>query len=136
MIIGFTYTATAGHTATLSVPDGNHAMVDAARWIDGLLLGPIATAIAVVAMALLGFAMLMGRIDIRRGLSVFLGCFLLFGARGIAEGLRSVSADEGTLPMVAGPPPPPIYPNAPTTHGNNSNAFDPYAGAGVIRPVE
>jgi len=135
MIIDLLYPTIAEQIAGFSMPDGSNAIVDAAHWIDGVLLGPIATSMAVVAVALLGFAMLMGRIDIRRGLSVLLGCFLLFGARGIAEGLRSVGANGEAPPMAAGPPPP-VYPNVPKTRGNNSNAFDPYAGAAIISPTE
>lgn len=135
MTIDFLYPRTVGRIATLSRPDGSNSVVDATHWIDGVLLGPIATSIAVVAVALLGFAMLIGRIDIRRALSVLLGCFLLFGARGIAEGLRTVGANGEAPPMSAGPPPP-VYPNISKTHGNNSNAFDPYAGAAVTRPAE
>ncbi|WP_422345875.1 TrbC/VirB2 family protein [Parasphingorhabdus sp.] len=117
-------------------PKHDYALLEAAHWIDGVLLGPIATFIAIVAVALLGFAMLMGRINIRRALSVLLGCFLLFGARGIAEGLRSVGGNEVATPPLAAGPPPPIYPNLPKAHGGNSNAFDPYAGAAVIRSAE
>lgn len=135
MIIDFLYNRTAEYIVGLSMPDRSNSIVDAALWIDGMLLGRIATSIAVVAVALLGFAMLMGRIEIRRALSVLLGCFLLFGARGIAEGLRSVAADEGAQPVIAGSPPQ-VYPNVPVAHGNNTNAFDPYAGTAVIRPVE
>ncbi len=113
-------------------PKDDYALLEAAHWIDGVLLGPIATSMAIVAVALLGFAMLMGRINIHRALSVLLGCFLLFGARGIAEGLRSVGGNEAAAPSSAAGPPPPIYPNVPKVHGGNSNAFDPYSGAAVI----
>ncbi len=111
-------------------PGGSSAIVEASRWIDGILLGSLATSLAVIAIALLGFAMLMGRINVRRALSVILGCFLIFGARGIAEGLRSFGVNDPSPPITDGPPPL-AYPNVSKAYKNNSNAFDPYAGATV-----
>lgn len=108
------------------------AISNATNWVSDLLFGPLATAIAVIAMAWVGIAMLSGRIDIRRGLSVIFGCFLLFGARGVADGLQSAVTSEGGMPIAAVPPPP-VYPRAPTPT-DNANTFDPYAGAAVTRP--
>ena len=108
------------------------AIASAANWVNDLLFGPLATVIAVIAIAWIGFAMLSGRVDVRRGLSVVLGCFLLFGARGIADGLRSSAVSDGARTASAVPPPP-VYPAAPPAAANNTNAFDPYAGAAVMR---
>lgn len=106
----------------------------AASWISVVLFGPLATTIAIIAIAWIGFAMLSGRIDIRRGLAVVLGCFLLFGAHRIAEGLRSSAMNEDVR-ATASVPPPPNYVNAPQT-ARNTNGFDPYAGAAVMQPNE
>jgi type IV secretion system protein VirB2 len=97
-----------------------------------LIFGPLATSIAIIAVAWVGFAMLSGRVDIRRGLAVKLGCFLLFGARGIAEGLRG-SANTPTIASQVSTPQPPVYTKPPSIP-SNPNAYDPYAGASVMRP--
>lgn len=127
------HTVTAQHIVGVGVPAGSSAIVDASQWIEGVLLGPIATSLAIIAVALLGFAMLMGRINMRRAISVLMGCFLLFGAKGIAEGLRSFGAIGEAPPMTNGPAPL-VYPSVSKTHENNINAFDPYAGATVVTP--
>jgi type IV secretory pathway VirB2 component (pilin) len=117
--------------ASLTDPPPASAIAAASSWVSDLVFGPLATAIAVIAIAWVGFAMLSGRIEIRRGASVVLGCFLLFGARGIAEGLRSADSGEAT-PSIASVPPPPVY-AVTQPAANTTNAFDPYAGAAVIR---
>jgi type IV secretion system protein VirB2 len=121
------------HQGSLSDPPPGSVITSAASWISDVLFGPLAAVIAGIAIAWVGFAMLTGRIDIRRGLSVVLGCFLLFGARTIADGLRSSSTSD-IAPQVASEPPPPTYPATPVPPAaNNSNAFDPYAGASIIQ---
>jgi type IV secretory pathway VirB2 component (pilin) len=119
---------------SLSDPPVVSAIASATAWVSDLLFGPLATAIAVIAIAGIGLAMLSGRIDIRRGLSVVLGCFLLFGARGIAEGLRSATTSEG-IAFDSSVPPPPVYAK-PAPAANTANGYDPYAGASVMRPGE
>jgi type IV secretory pathway VirB2 component (pilin) len=42
-------------------------------WLQGTLLGTVATTIAVIAVASMGFLMLAGRIDWRRGVTVVVG---------------------------------------------------------------
>jgi type IV secretory pathway VirB2 component (pilin) len=80
--------------ASLTDPPPGSAITSAASWITDLLFGPLAIAVAVIAVAWVGFAMLSGRIEIRRGLAVVIGCFILFGARGIADGLRSTATSN------------------------------------------
>ena len=106
------------------------ALPNAVNWVSDLLFGPLATAIAVIAIACVGFSMLLGRINVRRGLSVVLGCFLLFGARATADGMRSIAGNDSLQSMSVSPPPT-VYPSAPLP-GNNSNAFDPYAGTAIL----
>jgi type IV secretion system protein VirB2 len=55
------------------------------------LLGNVATAAAVIAVAVVGFMMLTGRIEWRRGLTVVIGCFIIFGAVAIVSGIRSLA---------------------------------------------
>jgi type IV secretory pathway VirB2 component (pilin) len=126
--------AAAIQQASLSDPPPASAITSAANWVGDLLFGPLATAIAVIAIAWIGLAMLSGRIDIRKGLSVLLGCFLLFGAQRIAEGLRLASLGDGVTPIPIAPPPPNYI--KPPRRADTTNAFDPYAGAAVMRPKQ
>jgi type IV secretory pathway VirB2 component (pilin) len=104
-------------------------LVPATNWVMDLIFGPLATTICIIAIAWVGFAMLSGRIVIRRGVGVILGCFLLLGAKGIAEGLRGSATGPDIASQVTAPPPPVYAKAAPT---NNANAYDPYAGAAVM----
>lgn len=72
-------------------PEGSGAIIGALNWLQGTLLGTVATVAAVIAVASVGFMMLTGRIDWRRGAIVILGCFVLFGAASIVAGIRSAS---------------------------------------------
>jgi type IV secretion system protein VirB2 len=123
--------AAAIQQASLADPPPVSAITAATDWISSTLFGPLATAVAIISVAWLGFAMLSGRIDIRRGLSVVLGCFLLFGARGIADGLWATAAGNG-VSTAAAVPEPPNY-SMPPRPANGANAFDPYAGASIVR---
>jgi type IV secretory pathway VirB2 component (pilin) len=116
---------------SLTDPPPTSAINAAVNWVGELLFGPLATVIAVIAIASIGFVMLAGRLDIRRGLWVILGCFLLFGARGIAEGLL-LGDDVPAAPAVASVAPPPVY-SVSQPAANSANAFDPYAGASVVQ---
>jgi hypothetical protein len=74
--------------------------------------------------------MLAGRINVRHGLTVVLGCFILFGARTIVAGIQSGAAG-GEEAEAASPPPSPfaaLPPPAPPAANP-----DPYAGAAVPR---
>jgi len=55
------------------------------------LLGNVATSLAVIAVGATGLMMLTGRIDWRRGGTVILGCFIIFGAAAIVAGVKSVA---------------------------------------------
>lgn len=70
-------------------PQGASAILGAARWIQGTLLGSVATVVAVIAVAVVGLLMLTGRINWRYGAVVILGCFILFGAASIVAGIQS-----------------------------------------------
>lgn len=73
-------------------PQGSGVLVNAMRWMQGTLLGSVATAAAVIAIAVVGFLMLSGRINWRHGAIVILGCFILFGAAGIVAGIQSAAS--------------------------------------------
>lgn len=72
-------------------PAGSEPINAALQWIQGTLLGNLATTAAVIAVAVVGFLMLTGRIEWRRGLTVVIGCFIIFGATAIVAGIRSVA---------------------------------------------
>lgn len=102
----------------------------AVAWLQTMLLGTSATTVAVLAVASLGLLMLTGRVDLRRGVRVILGCFVLFGASAIAAGLhRAATAFPAGETAVVAPTrdtaPPPAYPDPAAT------PYDPYAGAAV-----
>lgn len=67
-------------------------IIGAVNWLQGTLLGTVATVAAVIAVAAVGFMMLTGRINWRHGAVVILGCFVLFGAASIVSGIRSAAA--------------------------------------------
>ena len=72
-------------------PAGSGPIGGAAEWLQGTMLGNVATAIAVMAVAAVGFMMLTGRINWRYGATVVLGLFVVFGAASIVAGIRSAA---------------------------------------------
>lgn len=72
-------------------PEGSGVMVGAVNWLQGTLLGTVATTVAVIAIAAVGFMMLTGRLNWRHGAVVVLGCFILFGAASIVAGIRTAA---------------------------------------------
>ncbi len=76
-------------------PEGSGVIVSAVNWLQGTLLGTVATVVAVIAVASVGFLMLTGRINWRHGAVVILGCFILFGAASIVAGIRSAAMTGG-----------------------------------------
>jgi type IV secretion system protein VirB2 len=98
-------------------------------WLRDLLLGELAYMLAVLAIALVGAAMLQGRLSLRHAARVVLGCFILFGAPVIANGLSGlVQAGGPSLPLTTAPLAPPPLPRVPEPPTPNP---DPYAGASV-----
>lgn len=74
-----------------SDPAGSGVLVSAMGWLQGTLLGTVATVAAVIAVATVGCMMLTGRINWRYGATVILGCFILFGASSIVAGIHSAA---------------------------------------------
>lgn len=116
---------------SLTNPPADSPIADGVVWVQGAALGTSATTVAVLAVAAIGLLMLSGRLELRRGITVVIGCFILFGAAGFAAALTAAaSADNApstpaapsldSLPnqLRSSPPPPPA-------------AYDPYAGASV-----
>lgn len=78
--------------AALGDPAGSGVLVSAVQWLQGTLLGTVATVVAVIAVASVGFLMLTGRMNWRYGATVIIGCFILFGAASIVAGIQSTAA--------------------------------------------
>ena len=117
---------------SLADPSGSGAVAAAVQWLQGALLGTVATTVAVICVAAIGLMMLTGRVSFRRAGVVVLGCFIVFGATSIAAGIHSIVGLGGGahvvepayyVPPAAPPPPPPPPPP--------SAQADPYAGAAV-----
>lgn len=72
-------------------PQGSGPIVAAVGWLQGTLLGNVATAIAVMAVAAIGFMMLTGRLNWRFGATVIIGVFILFGASTIVAGIQGAA---------------------------------------------
>jgi type IV secretory pathway VirB2 component (pilin) len=118
-------------TSLADSPAGSSVLVAAISWLQDVLLGTVATSIAVIAIAAIGFGMLTGRVNIRHGATVVLGCFILFGASTIVDGLRYAADGVGGYD-----PPPVVVAAPPPTQSRAQPAgapapYDPYAGASV-----
>jgi type IV secretion system protein VirB2 len=72
-------------------PAGSGPIVAALSWLQGTLLGNVATAVAVMAVAAVGFMMLTGRLNWRFGATVIIGVFILFGAASIVAGIQAAA---------------------------------------------
>jgi type IV secretory pathway VirB2 component (pilin) len=103
-------------------------MVESARWVEGVMLGEIALGVCVIALAFIGALMLTGRLPLREGARVVMGCFVLLGAPVIAAGFVQGGG------RVADPPtsPAPLEVQLDTLRPDLPPAnFDPYAGASL-----
>lgn len=120
---------------TYATYEQGHSLEAAAQWVQHLLLGQVGTMIAVLAVAMAGLNMLWGRISAREGARILLGCFILFGAPAIAQGL--MGAIEGNAPAISTTPYQPFtapLPMATTPLPSASiNPFDPYTGASTAK---
>ena len=76
-------------------PQGSGPIVSALNWLQGTLLGNVATSVAVIAVAMVGFMMLTGRLNWRVGATVIIGCFILFGSAAIVSGIQSTASVSG-----------------------------------------
>ena len=111
------------------MPAEDAALTLASQWLADVAAGSIATGAATIAVAAIGFAMLAGRVDLRRGATVILGCFTLFAAPSIANGfVQWANGGDTTPPQTALAAPLPPTPAPPPQQPN-----DPYAGASLIR---
>lgn len=119
---------TMGYQASLFDAPPQPALAAGSDWVTGLLGGSLAVSLCVIAMAILGMLMLTGRLHLRRGLQVVLGCFLLLGSSVFASGLGELGRDEAASgALTVAPPPLPAETPLPPV------AEDPYSGASLRR---
>lgn len=113
-------------SSSLLEPGTPGTLAAALNWIEGILLGSVGTTLAILSVAFVGFALLQGRLAVRDGVRVVLGCFVLFGAPLIGVSLRDLTGGEGRSPAAsqlrAPPAQPPPLPRS---------TYDPYAGASL-----
>jgi type IV secretory pathway VirB2 component (pilin) len=112
-------------------PPLSNPVAAALQWLDGVFLGTLASLIAVIAIGSIGFLLLTGRVDVRRAAQVVIGCFIIFGASTIAEGILHAIAGSGSVPQVQNFRTVPPIASVPAGPPRSSSPYDPYAGAAL-----
>lgn len=69
---------------------GDDPITGALQWMQNILLGPVATSLAVMAVAGVGFMMLTGRMNWRYGGTVIIGVFIIFGAPRLVASISGI----------------------------------------------
>jgi type IV secretion system protein VirB2 len=77
--------------AQVGSPQGSGPFAAAVNWVLGIMTGPIAISIGVIAVAFVGFMMLTGRLNWKHGLTTLVGLFIIFGAPAIVAGIRGAA---------------------------------------------
>ena len=72
-------------------PAGSGPINSAFGWMQQTMLGTVATTVAVMAVAAVGFMMLTGRVNWRFGATVIVGVFIIFGAASIGGGIQGAA---------------------------------------------
>tara|TARA_A100001391_G_scaffold1033_3_gene1425 strand:+ start:19226 stop:19516 length:291 start_codon:yes stop_codon:yes gene_type:complete len=72
-------------------PAGSSPINNAFSWMQQTMLGTVATTVAVMAVAAVGFMMLTGRMNWRFGATVVIGVFIIFGAGSIVAGIQGAA---------------------------------------------
>lgn len=89
--VALLFAPTAALAQQVADPQGSGPIVAALAWLQGTLLGTVATTLAVMAVAAIGFMMLTGRMNWRFGATVIVGVFILFGATTIVAGIQAAA---------------------------------------------
>lgn len=95
LAVALAATSMPGTAMAQADPQGSGPVIAALAWLQGTLLGNVATSVAVIAVAMVGFMMLTGRLNWRFGATVIVGCFILFGSAAIVSGIQSTAAVTG-----------------------------------------
>lgn len=72
-------------------PQGSGVIAGAVSWLTGTLLGNVATGLAILAIAIIGILLAVGRLEWGRAALVVVGIFILFGAVSIVSGIRALA---------------------------------------------
>ena len=99
-----------------------------AWWLTDTLLGDLAIALCVIAVAIIGLLMMSGRLPIRQGAKVVLGCFVLLGAPVIASGFLQLGDEARVYDGAAASP---QTQSLPPREELPPSTYDPYAGASM-----
>ena len=110
---------------------GSGAIAAVINWLDGLVLGALASVIATITVASIGFLCLSGRVDVRRAGRVIVGCFIIFGASAIASGIVGALSGSARYEPAQIPPPPRAIAVTIPAHLPANTVYDPYAGAAL-----
>lgn len=105
-------------------------MTGSLLWIVGVLEGDVTKSLCVLAIAMIGFSMLAGRVSVVRAGQVILGCFILLGAPAIAASIMdTLGPDERTMFTPVATVVYEARPREPLPEAT----YDPYAGASLSR---
>ena len=81
-----------GYQRDLFQPSPAKPVESSLGWIETVLFGQIAVTLCVLAVAFIGLLMLTGRMPVKRGMMVVIGCFVLLGAPIIAAGVMGAAS--------------------------------------------
>lgn len=76
-----------GYQRDLFQPSPAKPIESSLGWMETVLFGQVALTLCVLAVALIGALMLTGRLPVKRGMMVVIGCFVLLGAPLVAAGV-------------------------------------------------
>lgn len=116
--------------SSLIDPPAHNPIAEGVVWAQRVALGSVATTVAVVAVAVVGLLMLSGRLELRRGITVVLGCFMLFGADAMSSAIVGLTGADAAPTALDEAPPSPLPSNL-QTPALPLTSYDPYAGASV-----
>jgi type IV secretion system protein VirB2 len=72
-------------------PAGSTQINDLVDWIRGTMLGAVATGVATIAVAGVGYMWLSGRLEFGRAMAIVVGVFVIFGSVAIVAGIRTIT---------------------------------------------
>lgn len=117
--------------APLADPTNSGALSAAVTWLRDIVIGTPATIIATIAVAAVGMLMLQGRLPLRRGSTVIFGCFIIFGAAVMVQGLMQMVATSNSGGIAGDNRTAAVDPPLTIVAPPQSQVYDPYAGASV-----